>query len=93
MRLWKLTPRHDSIWWCQEGKDPWHPHPDRAFGFVVRAEDASEARWHAHQAGGEENQALAGVQPWLDHNYSRCDELTGEGPAEIVLVNFRHGRI
>jgi hypothetical protein len=93
MKLFKLTPRHDSLWWCQDGKDPWHPHHDRAFGFVVRATDADEARWQAHQAGGDENTALDGVQPWLDDNYSRCEELHADGHPEVVLVNFRHGRL
>lgn len=91
MKLWKLTPRHDSIWWCQEGKDPWHPHHDRAFGFIVRAADAGEARWLAHQGGGDENHALDGVQPWLNENYSSCEELPPAGNPGVVLVNFRHG--
>lgn len=90
MKLWKLTPRHDTLWWCQEGKDPWSPHHDRAFGFVVRAADEEEARWQAHQGGGQENGTLEGVQPWLDSNYSRCEELHPDGDPGVVLVNFRH---
>jgi len=91
MPLWRITPRTDMLWWCQEGKDPWQPHYDRAFGFVVRAPDAEQARWLAHQAGGNENQCLEGVQPWLDENYSRLEELTDEGSSEVLMVNFRHG--
>ncbi|HEU0012155.1 MAG TPA: hypothetical protein VFQ45_00645 [Longimicrobium sp.] len=91
MALWRLTPRSDTLWWCVEGKDPWHPHHDRAFGFVVRAPDADEARWLAHQAGGEENTALDGVQPWLNAHYSHCERLEGDGDPGVVLVNFRHG--
>jgi hypothetical protein len=30
------------------------------------------------------------VSPWLDANYSNCEELRDEGSAEVVLVNFRH---
>lgn len=90
MKLWRLTPRHDSIWWCVEGKDPWQPHHNKAFGFIVRAGDEEEARWQAHQAAGEENEALEGVRPWMDPNYSSCNEVTGEGSPEILLVNFRH---
>jgi hypothetical protein len=49
MKFWKLTPRHDTLWWCVDG-----------------------------------------VAPWLDANYSTCEELREDGGAEVVLVNFRH---
>ena len=91
MKFWKLTPRHDTLWWCIEGKDPWQPHRNRAFGFVVRAADEEEARWLAHNNAGEENDTLTGVHPWLDEAYSTCEELRSEGKApEVILVNFRH---
>ena len=89
MRLWKLTPRHGTLWSCVDGKDPWQPSQGCAFGLVVRAGDADEARWLAHQAAGEENAALPGVQPWLDDNYSECVEIRFDGAAEVVLVNYR----
>lgn len=90
MALWRLTPKTDTMWWCVEGKDPWQPPYDRAFGFVVRAADEEEARWQAHQAGGEENGTMDGVSPWLNANYSNCEEIRGDGSAEVILVNFRH---
>jgi len=91
MKFWRLAPRHDMMWWCVDGKDPWQPHSSRAFGFVVRAADEEGARWLAHQAGGEENDALEGVSPWLDSNYSTCEELRTDGAApEVILVNFRY---
>jgi hypothetical protein len=90
MKFWRLTPRHDTLWWCVDGKDPWQPHHERAFGFVVRAADAEEARWLAHQAGGEENGTIEGIRPWLDDSYSTCEELAGDGGPEVLLVNFRH---
>lgn len=90
MALWRLTPRSDTLWWCVEGKDPWQPPFDCAFGFVVRASDEEEARWTAHQAGGEENAALPDVSPWLDAAYSACEKLDPEGSPEVLLVNFRH---
>jgi hypothetical protein len=89
MPLFRLTPRTDTLWWCVDGKDPWQPHHDRAFGFVVRAADEAEARWLAHEAAGEEKRALEGVQPWLDSGYSTCEVLEGGGAAEVVLVNFQ----
>jgi hypothetical protein len=73
-----------------EGKDPWSPHHGRTFGFVVRAADAEQARWLAHEAGGQENDTVDGVAPWLDANYSNCEELRGDGNAEVLLVNYRH---
>jgi hypothetical protein len=90
VKFWRLTPRHDTLWWCIEGKDPWQPHRDRAFGFVVRATDAAEARWLAHQSAGEENRTIEGVSPWLDANYSTCEELSADASPEVILVNFRH---
>lgn len=92
MALWKLLPDHGSLWWCVDGKDPWQPHWGKAFGFVVRAPSEEEARWQAHASGGEENRTLPGVQPWLDPHYSRCDPLSDDGAAEVLLVNFREGR-
>jgi hypothetical protein len=89
MALWRLTPRADTLWWCVEGKDPWQPPYDRAFGFVVRAADEEEARWQAHQAAGDENGTIEGVSPWLNTHYSACEEI-GEGSPEVILVNFRH---
>jgi hypothetical protein len=89
MRLWKLTPRHGTLWSCAEGKDPWHPAGGRAFGLVVRAADAEEARWLAHAAAGDENGAIDGVRPWLDDDYSECAEVRADGPAEVLLVAYR----
>ena len=90
MRFWRLTPRHDTLWWCVDGKDPWQPHRERVFGFIVRAGDEEQARWLAHESGGLENAELPGVSPWLDANYSTCEELRDDGSAEVLLVNFRH---
>jgi hypothetical protein len=73
-----------------EGKDPWQPPYDRAFGFVVRAASEEEARWQAHQAGGEENGTMEGVSPWLDGAYSSCEQIRDDGSSEVILVNFRH---
>jgi hypothetical protein len=90
MRFWRLTPRHGSFWWCVDGKDPWQPHHEKVFGVVVRAADEEEARWLAHQSAGQENDAIDGVQPWLDEAYSTCEEVPAEGGAEVILVNYRH---
>lgn len=90
MKFWRLTPRHDTLWWCVDGKDPWSPHHAKAFGFVVRAADEEEARWLADQAAGAENETIPGLHPWLDAGYSDCREIGAEGSPEVMLVNFRH---
>jgi hypothetical protein len=90
MALWRLNPRMDTLWWCVEGKDPWQPPFDCAFGFVVRAADEEEARWLAHEAAGEENRSIGGLSPWLDAQYSVCERVDPDGSGEVVLVNFRH---
>jgi hypothetical protein len=56
---------------------------------VVRAADVEEARFLAHQAGGDENGAIDGIKPWLDDSYSSCEELRDDGPGEVLMVNFR----
>jgi hypothetical protein len=91
MAIWRLSPRINTMWWCVEGRDPWQPPDERAFGFVVRATDEEQARWLAHEAAGEENGTLDGVSPWLDTNYSSCEMIREEGTGEVLLVNFRHG--
>jgi len=37
-----------------------------------------------------ENETVDGVAPWLDANYSTCEELRDDGTAEVLLVNFRY---
>lgn len=91
MKLWILKPRED----LSLNDDPWEPWYDKAFGFVVRAESAEDARQMAHDEAGDENRGeflknrTANTKtPWLDPNYSTCEELSNEGEAGIVILDF-----
>ena len=80
MKLWLLLP-HDV------NSSPWKPWYDKAFGFVVRAEIAAEARDLAHEQGGDENRAS--VTPWLDSTYSSCEPLEASGNVEVIMCDFQ----
>lgn len=88
MKLWLLRPIE------KQSDDPWDPWYDRAFGFVVRAETEDAAREIANQNAGDENREwLKGDQsgerkPWMNPKYSTCVELSHEGEAELVIVDY-----
>lgn len=83
MKLWLLEPLSD----LEPGFSPWVPWYDKAFGFVVRAETEEQARELAHAQGGDENRAEH--EPWKNPLLSSCKELTAEGPAEVVIQDFK----
>ena len=92
MKLWFLEPLDCSAV-NERGNNPWDPWYDKAFGFVVRAEDELEARKLAAEHAGDEAPSTwfasdSDFNPWLDSNYSRCLELTGEGEAGVILRDF-----
>jgi hypothetical protein len=76
MKLYLLRPVNDQAgaW------DPWY---DKAFGFVVRAVNEPAARALACEEYGDEGEAV-----WLDPSQTTCEELTADGPQEIVLRDF-----
>jgi hypothetical protein len=81
MKLWILEPRRGL------GKEcPWGHGYDKAHGFVVREETEKDARLTAANYCGDE-----GEQAWLDEKYSTCEELTGEGPPEVIIRDFWAG--
>ena len=88
MRLWILRPKDSA------GESPWEPWFDKAFGFVIRAENEEEARRMANDNGGDECGPIShsvyrtGGNPWLDADYSTCEPLTDEGDAEVVIRDF-----
>ena len=99
MRLWLLRPVGYDDPAASLGKgehdNPWTPWYNKAFGFVVRAEDESSARKFAHEDAGTENRGtFLGLDvaetdsPWLDPDYSTCEELSPEGPEGIVMRDF-----
>ena len=74
-KLWILRP----IPKCKE----WVPWYDKCFGVVVRAPDEEAARALASNENGDE-----GEEVWLNENKTSCIELTGDGPAEVVITDF-----
>lgn len=101
LKLWLLEPRCDS-----EGCNPapWRPWYDKAFGFVVRAENEELAR-RAIQNPRDEDDCMIdipseerhryagdeGVGAWRDPNLSSCVEIgiaTGVCHAGVVLRHY-----
>lgn len=76
MRLWELRP-------IDKDSGPWEPWYDKAFGFVVRADTEAQARLLASAQAGDEKAAA-----WLDASLSRCEELTDDGEASVVMQDF-----
>ena len=77
-KIWLIEPIEGAR--DAEGKLPWQPWYDKAFGFVVAAATEDEARKLASEKPGDEG---AGV--WLDPKLTSCRELgQGEEP-RIVL--------
>lgn len=92
MKLWLLRPNKN----LNHDDDPWEPWYDKCFGFVIRAEHESIARKIASYHGGDENDSyvigdheVINRKAWLDPKYSSCIELSVDGPAEIIINDFR----
>lgn len=95
MRIWLLLPREDLP---DTPLHPWRKYEEywKAHGFVVRAATEEDARKLANDAGGEENEVRRhegqwNMAPWLDAALTTCEELTGEGPAEVILRDYLQG--
>jgi len=91
MKLWLLRPKED----LSNGKNPWNPEYDKAFGFVVRADTEEQAREFAHEDAGDENsgkfandETADTEQPWKDSKYSTCIELMADGKSGVVIRDF-----
>ena len=88
-KLWLLKPINNSkqsLW------DPWY---DKAFGFVVRASTASEARAFAQAKAGTEAEGSdwqdesTNIPVWTSPELTSCELLVPEGEEGIVLRDFR----
>lgn len=82
MQLYLLKPRKI----ISHNINPWSPWYDKAFGFVIRAENEEQARKIADENAGDEN--YGGEHPWLNSKQSTCVLLTNEGKQELVLRDF-----
>ena len=99
MKLWILKARTD----LSEQDNPWNPWYDKAFGFVVRAETAEQARQlvMTNEQQDEDGRYLSawfevstdgGIpDAWLSERYSTCVELTTEGERAVLLLDLRQG--
>jgi hypothetical protein len=81
MKLWLLLP----VQGLEKKDDPWQPWFDKAFGFVVRAENETAARRVAQANAGDEGLRIS---PWLEGAYATFVELTGDGEAGVVMRDF-----
>ena len=59
---------------------------DEAFGFVVRAISAREARRLASEQAGDE-----GADAWLDSKKSTCEILRDRGKVGVIIRDFNAG--
>ena len=82
MRIWILRPAEGLA----KADNPWKPAYDKAYGFMVRAKDAGEARRLASDQAGDE-----GRDAWLSEKYSTCVELQKSGPASVLMRDFVNG--
>ena len=86
MKTWILRP-HTPL---SDLDNPWSPWYDKAFGFVVAAETAREARQLANDRAGTENWD-DNLEPtrdvWLQEKYTTCQEMAPTEPG-IILRDF-----
>jgi len=84
MKLFLLRPQEDL-----PIKNPWVQWYDKCFGFVIRAENESEAREMADANAMDENNELKEPgHPWLDPVWSMCTELTADGEREVIIYDI-----
>jgi len=89
MKVFHLFPKEKI-----EGENPWSPWYDKAFGFIIRAENEEEARKIANKNGGDEVGKIShkvyrtGGDPWLDANFSECIELSTDGEKGVIMRDF-----
>lgn len=84
MKLWLLRPEHWGDGGGNEERGLWNPWYDKCFGVVVRAGSEETARLLASAESGDE-----GDEAWLSPARTTCEELTADGPAEVVISDFR----
>ena len=83
MKLWLLRPIDNT----SINDNPWEPWYDKAFGFVIRAENEQEARELTDAEAGDEKH-YNGKRTWLEPKYATCVELTAEGESGIIIKDY-----
>jgi len=91
MKLYILRPIEN----LPKGDDPWESWYDKAFGFVVTAENEENARKLADGSAGDENEhgysdgkMVSTSHPWLSKKYTTCTELIAGEVEEIIITDF-----
>lgn len=87
MKLFELRPAKNLV----KGDNPWDPWFDKYFGYVIRAENESEARKIAHlnEFNEDDDPSIFPITShWLDEKYSTCIELTSGGDSGIIMSDF-----
>lgn len=100
MKLWLLRPivKVDDM----TPESPWWNGWDCCFGFVVRAEDEASARAVIppgydetdHPPPADMDDFIPGNEgshTWRDPKLTTCIELTGDGPAGVIIRDFHAG--
>jgi len=64
---------------------PWKPWYETCNGMVVLAETEAEARRHANEHGGYENERAGDVRPWLDAKFTTCESVDMAGSSGVIL--------
>lgn len=91
MKVYILKPKNE----LPENDNPWEPWYDKCFGFIIRANSEKEAREFADENAGDENREqffnkknAKTTNPWLDKNYTTCEELSDNGEEGVIMRNF-----
>ncbi|SDJ24272.1 hypothetical protein SAMN04487867_12972 [Vreelandella titanicae] len=69
---------------------PFNPGYDVTQGLLIRAESEGDARAMADQKTRAEY-GRPRHRPWMDTRLASCAEMTSEGAAEIVMMDYQAG--
>lgn len=81
MKLYLLRPATNIL-----KNSPWDPWYNKAFGFVVCADNETDARMLATAQAGDE--VHYNPTAWTDPRLSTCVELTADSPAGVIARDF-----
>ena len=82
----KYLEQNDNNYVNDINKNPWYYTAASVVKIVVRAENEKQARELAEKEGGLESGEP--YDPWLNPEYTDCQELLPEGEVEIIIQDF-----
>lgn len=96
MKLWLLLPKKEFKNFG-DTKSPW-PFYDSCHGMLIRAETEADARRMAvtpqpdnQIPDGKKHYGDEGDAVWLSNEFSDCTDVSGDGPAGIIMSDFNAG--